>query len=122
MNQQEAKDLFREIVPESNYKECQGCHTGSTKCAVVHTMHTICPCSECLVKTSCTDYCSDYIHSTRLSARNHKPGKMIIMEYSNKGYTVILTYKGQKIQFKTELWRHIDPRRKQAMMAGYHGL
>ena len=113
IKQQQAKDLFREAVPKSNYEECKGCHTGSKKCIVVHTLYKICPCSKCIVKTSCTDYCKEYIYSIRSSAARHKPGKMIISQHSNKGYAGLLKYRGKRIHFKVEIWRYINSRRKQ---------
>jgi len=118
--QDELRSLFREAIPESNYKECYGCHTGSHRCAAVHTLHKICPCNGCVVKTSCTDYCEEYLYSLRMAAVSHKRGKLRITEYSNAGYIAILKFKGQKIQWRNRLWRHMDDQTKELLKAGYH--
>ena len=122
MTPEELKEMFRKLVPESNYEECKGCHTGSEKCPPVHSLYKICPCKACIVKTSCTDYCNEYIYRLRMSAARHSPGIMRIIDYSHKGYTATLSYKGHKIQLKSTLWRYMDPIEKAAILAGSVGI
>ena len=83
----EAQRLFREVVPESDYEECKGCHNGSAKCFVVHYLHNDCPCSNCLLKTSCTEYCEKYI-ACIINIVKANRNKMQLFSISKRGYSM----------------------------------
>lgn len=109
LNPDQAHRLYREVVPESDYEECKGCHTGSVKCFVVHYLHKNCPCSNCLLKTSCTEYCEKYIGSIINIVKENKD-KMYIFGISKMGYTIQFQLKdGGKLQASKKLKRWLTP-------------
>lgn len=110
LNPGEALALLRESVPESDYEECKGCHNGSTKCFVVHYLHKNCPCSTCLLKTSCTEYCDKYIGSIINIVKENKD-KMVIIAIGKMGYTIQFKLKdGRKLQASKKLKRWLTPK------------
>ncbi len=106
MSNKELIKLYREVVPESNYEECHGCHQGTIRCIGVHTLYSICPCVGCLVKTSCTEYCEEFLLRLRMSlARNRR---MTWVKGTHKGYIIMIKYKRQKFKISHTLKRWME--------------
>ena len=99
-------EVYRDVVPESDYEECKGCHNGSDRCPYVHTLYKHCPCSGCLVKTSCTDYCISY--QTSIKIESVKSKKIKTSNLNNKGYDVKVKKGRLYINVKVRLWRWMD--------------
>ena len=105
--QENTEKIYKRIVPDSNYIECEGCHNGKHKCPMVHILYLKCPCNECLVKTSCTDYCESYLQAIKKEARDSDI--FHLTKISHKGYNLQMNYKNNKTLFiRTELhrWKH----------------
>lgn len=99
-------ELFREVVPLSNYDECEGCHTGTERCAIVHYLHRFCPCDGCMVKTSCTQYCDLYLEAVTVTTSGINNIHLVSASY--KGITSVIKSAGQKLQFD-QLLRRYNP-------------
>ena len=102
----EPSEIYKEIVPDSNYEECKGCHTGTSRCPYVHTLYKYCPCSNCIVKTSCTEYCISFQKSIAFESVNND--KISVSNLNNKGYDVIVKNGYERISLKVRLWRWMD--------------
>ena len=102
----ETYELYRDAIPLSNYDECRGCHTGSAKCVPVHIQHTKCPCTNCLVKTSCTEACKNFIEaiieSVSLSDNLH------LNYIDNTCYSIDIKHNNKKINVTSTLYRFMD--------------
>lgn len=106
INKGDAHKLFRQVVPESDYEECKGCHTGSAKCFVVHYLHQNCPCNNCLIKTSCSEYCDKYIGCIINIARENID-KFRLLYIDKRGYAIEFDVDGIKVISKKILKRWI---------------
>lgn len=105
----ESYKLYRQIVPESDYEECKGCHAGSAKCPIVHYLHRICPCNNCLLKTSCTEYCEKYLGFIINIAKENKE-QFRLLQISKKGYSIEFKSRdGRKVRVGKWLKRWMEP-------------
>jgi hypothetical protein len=99
-------EIYRDVVPDSDYEECKGCHVGTVKCPYVHTLHKNCPCTGCLVKTSCTDYCIPYQNSIAIESVKSK--KIKVSNLNNKGYDIKVKKGKVYISITVRLWRWLE--------------
>ena len=108
MIEPESYKLYRHFVPESDYEECKGCHAGSEKCPLVHYLHKGCPCNNCLLKTSCTEYCEKY-RSYIINVSKANKDQFRLVSVSKKGYSVEFDFKdGRKLTIGKWLKRWME--------------
>ena len=93
--QEQLTRIYREIIPPSSYDECEGCHHGSDRCALVHILYKQCPCDKCLVKTSCTNYCSTFLLKL-VNIAGESEDKFHITHVSPYAYHVVITGRAKR--------------------------
>jgi hypothetical protein len=111
-NTQEMNAIYRELVPEPNYPGCVGCHYGKRRCFAVHGIHNICICKDCIVHTSCTEYCEEHQTQLKFEGVGHlikSSGKKIHLQGLNHmGYNLRWKHEGKTINFSNKLRRYMS--------------
>jgi hypothetical protein len=123
ITQEQIIETYRKVIPFTDYPECKGCHYGSQKCFAAEKLHNRCKCVNCLVFTSCTEYCEDHLWDLRLGCaliRKDAKGPQRTIQLdslTNKGYMMYYKYRGRKYQVNHRLKRYMS--KEELRLHGY---